>query len=140
MPWSLVSYEINSRQCMLLSMSGWCCLREKSDFLCQTPTFPPYTSRFCDRHKYPRVLSISQWATRLLSIFYALSLSFMNFQVFVGSFLLFYHTCLPRAAPYVPTTSAFLTLENSPMSVQNTVKIAIVTLSLLFFVVESEYC
>ena len=38
MPWSLVSYEINSHQCVLLSMIGCCCLREKSDFLCQTPT------------------------------------------------------------------------------------------------------
>ena len=38
MPWSLVSYEINSHQCMLLSMSGWCCRREKPDFLCQTRT------------------------------------------------------------------------------------------------------
>ena len=80
MPWSLVSYEIKSRQCILQSISRWFCFREKSDFFYIKPRpFLPYASRFCDCHLYPRILSLSHWNTRLLTIFYTFSHGFHEF-------------------------------------------------------------
>ena len=125
MPWSLVPYEINSRKCMLLSMSGCCCRREKSDFLCQPPT---------NSYLYLPLLRSSIISARPWNI----PMGHKTPQHFLCTSLEFYEfasVCRVFSAvlPYLITARCsvrshdigFLTLENSSMSVQNTVKIAI---------------